>query len=516
MMQNAVLITVASAAVSLLCFLTRIYPLLGRKHAGCDAYYFLLCREIFIKNKRLPIVLPPYYALEYQEQWYPPGFTVFLSLIPKRFLDKYYWCISPAVDSLLCGGVFLFTAAFTSSLPAGAVAAAVYITSQAATGETAALTSRQLGALLAAGCVFSGILYATGGGAYMLAAAVVFGAMVLLTHKFSAQALYIALPAMALVNLEPKFLFVLAASIGCALAASLGFYVKIFLSHVDYIAFWSKRWPFLGAHQVNDSPVCSDAAAGENFIYKKGWRHSMRFVRALASDNLYFAAAAALLLAHFVQPDFSKKGALYSAEELYAARFALIVLGIGLFVHLVPALRGIGQGAQYGKLALPAGAFCCGCALAHPAAGYVSILFAALSVVRYIKNLPASLKKEVSAAGAGWNVNEMGELFDYFKSLEDPLLLCLPPHYFDIVVYHCRIRVLWGGHGSPVRRLDSLWPVLKEPVGEICEKNGVTHILVDSNFTAPEKVGIKGAPCWEFGKIKIFKCGRELFNEIKK
>ena len=71
------------------------------RNRGCDAYYFLFCACEFRKTKRLPIILPKVYVLEEREQWYPPGFSVLLSWIPQRVLDKYYWAVSPMIDSLI-------------------------------------------------------------------------------------------------------------------------------------------------------------------------------------------------------------------------------------------------------------------------------------------------------------------------------------------------------------------------------------------------------------------------------
>ena len=54
-------------AVGALSLTWRLLPLWFAPHAGCDAYYFLLRREQFLQDRRVPIVMPPLYVLENRE-----------------------------------------------------------------------------------------------------------------------------------------------------------------------------------------------------------------------------------------------------------------------------------------------------------------------------------------------------------------------------------------------------------------------------------------------------------------
>ena len=75
-------------AVAVLAFYLRIKPRLLQKDFGIDSWYFLLYAEEFRKTRRIPVKLP-YFMLDLEEQWYPPGLAIFLSFFPQSFLEKF-------------------------------------------------------------------------------------------------------------------------------------------------------------------------------------------------------------------------------------------------------------------------------------------------------------------------------------------------------------------------------------------------------------------------------------------
>ena len=70
-------------------FYLRIKPRLKNPYYGTDAWYFLLAAGKFREQRALPFRIP-YYVLDEEEQYYPPGFFVLLGSLPQKFLKKFF------------------------------------------------------------------------------------------------------------------------------------------------------------------------------------------------------------------------------------------------------------------------------------------------------------------------------------------------------------------------------------------------------------------------------------------
>lgn len=493
----------AAVPVFLLTFLWRIGDLIGRPHSGCDAYYFLLCREVFRRDKRIPIVLPPLYTLEYAEQWYPPGFAVFLALFSERFLNERHWLISPLLDALIAAALYLFTLGCGIAPAAALAAVTLYIFSPAAAAETRTLTSRQLGAGLLHVVVFCFSLFLLRPAPWLGGLCAVAGVSLLLSHKFSTQALFIGALVMPLWTSRPEFAALPLALVALTLLLSGGFYGKILYSHWDYIRFWTRHWRGLGGHQVVDSPVYRRFRDDRYVVYKRG----RRFLRPLVEygrENLCLVVPAALLLAP------APADAPWATLVRWLAAWSLTVFSIGLASYLLPGLRGIGYMPQYGKLALGPAVVCCAAAWSHPGLRWLSAAVVLCCLADGCRHLARIVRRPTQGALYGWEAAELHPLQDFLRSLDDPLLLALPTHYCDLLAYTCRIRVLWGGHGSPVERITELIPVLTAPLPEICRRRGVTHILIDRRYVDPAELRLPYRVVWQEGPRLVYAVGSEV------
>lgn len=487
--------------IGLLCFVWRLLPLVKKPHAGCDAYYFLLCREVFQKEKKIPIVLPNYYVLEYREQWYPPGFVVFLSFIPSKILDRYYWCVSPFLDSMICVFLFVFVGLSSGSLAAALFGSLTYVFSPAVIPETQSLTSRQLGALLMSISMVSGIFFATTANPWCLVGASAAAVLLLMTHKFSAQAWALSLCLMGMLSWNGSFGLVVVSGVAGAMAVSKGFYWKVLKSHWDYVSFWSRKWPYLGGHQIEDSPVYGkkEQMSGSGRVYRGAEKEKLRFVRGFLGQNPYGLIFPATLVYGVLG------GIEVERESIHVAIWGVVVLGLGIGSYCVEALRGIGFGSQYGKLALPAGVICMGYAYRLEELRFVVIFIFLASLWQGGQYLMNVLMTKENGGWWAWDRERMAGVVEYVKGLEAPLIMCLPNNYCDLLVYHARIRVLWGGHGSPTANLEPLVPVLTEPVEEICRKHEVTHLLIDNRFVHAGRIGMDRQPVWSEGNLEIYR-----------
>src|SRR5258708_17708556 len=76
----------------------RLRIFIGTRPGGVDTWYYLASAEAIRRQKRLPISLPQY-LLHDQFESYPPVFPLFLAALPQRWLQRYFWLLSPLIDT---------------------------------------------------------------------------------------------------------------------------------------------------------------------------------------------------------------------------------------------------------------------------------------------------------------------------------------------------------------------------------------------------------------------------------
>lgn len=68
----------------LIAFLLRTLPHLRFRPGGADVWFYLLYVEKLKTDKKFPVSMD-IFLLDEKEQWYPPGFPLFLALFPQSF-----------------------------------------------------------------------------------------------------------------------------------------------------------------------------------------------------------------------------------------------------------------------------------------------------------------------------------------------------------------------------------------------------------------------------------------------
>lgn len=457
-------------------FVLRLAPVWHERNQGCDAYYFLLCAEEFRKRLRLPIVLPGYYRLEAQEQYYPPGFSVFCALFPPRWLDRYHWLLNHILDAILFSVLVVWIGAHYG-LALAWIAGLIYAGGPLVM-EYRGLTSRPLGVLL-----FTTFLVATrfsvGGSIAGFAVALLAGVLLLYTHKLSVQLLWFMVPVIAIAEQEPAWLWPLLAAYALAFALGRGYFVNILRAHVDIVTFWRRNWRLLGAHMVRQSPVYGDGLVDTSYHAGTGVRSALGYAVSIVRHN-YFVVMTPLALLD------------YPALSDWERFFLLWVFGACAWAFLtlyVPWLRLLGLGILYVKYAhLPALALTAG-VLTRAETPWPWLLAALCLVynIRYYANTSRDLRR------AGWQSTGafsggFEAMVERIKGLDDPRILCIPTHIADSVAYHTRKPVLWGTHGYGFRMAEPIFPVLRITLADIVRDMGATHLLLDRRYAAPSEL----------------------------
>lgn len=471
------MITLVSTAIFLaaVCLIARLAPIWSVRHRGCDAYYFLLTAEAFKQKKRLPIHLPGYYLAEPKEQSYPPGFSVFLGLLPNGFLQNCYWLISPALDTVNLLVLFFFLYAY-EGLMAGVIAALFYLVIPDLAVENASLTSRTLGNLLLSGYFIGLLAYEQSGGFHWLSLSVLMGSAILMTHKMTMQFLLVFSVAYSLLTWQVVPLALLAVSFAFPFVLLRGFYVEVVRAHFDIVTFWHKHLKHLGAHAIYDSPVYGNPAKSSR--------------RSLFQQPLWVLIGQVLgrnpLLVGLPVIFFFISNQIPLIRGLWY--WATICSLWALATLVSPLLRQFGEAHKYVKMSAFPSAALYGLVLTEPGAVALKAALAGLGVLAIAKMLRnAYVERRAPHAFANVLDDDLREAFAAIKERDFDYILCLDYFPSDSLVYHCRRHVLWGTHGYGFNTdVVNFYPVLRQPLEFLMRKYGIKYLLLDQQFARPE------------------------------
>lgn len=459
----------------------RFAPVWTHRRQGCDAYYYLLCAEAFRARRRLPIVLPPLYLLEPQEQAYPPLMSMVLGMLPAPWVARFYWAISPLIDALTLALLALWVGARFG--PGYALVAGLAYTANASLIlEFSSLTSRPLALLETNGFLLASFAW-IGGTAALLPLAIALGVMVLYTHKLSVQLLWFLMPFLALAEGDWRWLVPLAGSYLVGFAVAPRLFVQILDGHRDIVTYWARNWPLLNAHIVRRSPLYVGANAGSAYYHPHDLRWLGRQLEKVLDYNCFIVFAPAVALAW---PDFG-------ATERFAAFWIAGTYIWGCATYFVRPLRCLGEGNKYFKYALLPSLFLAVAVSAETpglASASAAIFCAAWTGFSYWQT---ARRMRGPATVMGRLTPELEPLLERISANEEARLMCLPAHLCDLVAYHTRRSVLWGTHGLGFTEAEPFFPVLRKPIEHFVRVYRLTHLLLDRRYVGLEELRLAHA-----------------------
>ena len=482
----------------LLFFFIRLLPVWRFRHQGCDAYYFLLTAEIFRKKKKIPIVLPPYYLADIEEQWYPPGFSVFLGLLPEWIVQKYHWLINHILDFLNLLLLDCFIWAFHMGWRALLVANLVYIFTPTLTLEYRGLTSRSLGNLLFT--LFMMAMWGTLMDVRWLPAALFVWLLILFTHKMTMQLGVVMGIVLSVVFKTWLPVIVVIGGIPLAIVLSKGYYWKILKGHWDIVSFWHKNLPCLGAHQVYDSPVYNPD------------RYAMKKKRSLTEDCLklgkYYLLHNPFLILILFWFVFSAFGGIKFAElkdiglkgetGIFLLAWSFVVFGWAAVTTLIPGFKALGEGYKYLKYsALPVSILVAACGLTCLVIGMVVATCLLFRSTRH-------LFKEAVLDKIDDDLNKM--ILWIERNPQVDRIGCINTHFADLVVYHCRRRVLWGTHHYWFNeKVVDFFPVLRKNIKKLNAQYDLRFWIINKSYVDPAALKfIKNSCVYETARYALY------------
>ena len=492
--MNVMWFVVAGILLILFALAVRIVPIWKSRYAGCDAYYYLLCMEEFKERKKLPIVLPKYFLLDIQEQWYPPVFIVFLSLFNKDFIKKYYWAISPMIDMFILVGLYAITYALTGNILASTIAGLVYALTPAVISECSNLNSRLLGSLFLTATMVSVLLFVNTCNYYLLLLSILFGVILLMTHKMSAQLLYFVLPLMSLVFWDYRYMVVVLLIFIFTLLVFGEMFIKVLKGQYDILRFWNRNWKNLGAHQVNSSPIYGDEKRiDENRVFKRGLKGLYRHARSMGVSP--FAVMLVFPLMNY---------SLLSMFDKQVFWWVVISYALVALTLIIPNFRFYGEGYKYLRMTVFPVAYLAGLPIYYKwdVMPYFYIVLGFV-VLLDIVALVLMHRWRVDWSNPSLDDN-LSKILEFIKGNEKvKVILSVPTHLMDTIAYHCRKQVIWGTHSDNFDEVEPLFPVYRKPLEYFVKKYGISHIVVDDKYVKPEAIGLAGE-IYRSGRYRIY------------
>lgn len=443
--------------------------------SAVDHWYWLLAAKAYREQRRLPVRIPGKYLLEDETQAYPPGFGWFLAWFPESFLRSGSGVVLVViVDIAIC--IILCAAALALGLGAVGMLAVVIVYGSAPVlvAYNAQMTSRGLGTLFLVVKMLAEVAATATDGptaALLWALAIAAAAAVILTHKMTTQFMIALWPvwpfalsgdgSMAMVALVP-----LAGLAVAAVVTGPSFQIYQWRAHADIVAFWHRNRDLLGAHAFDHSPVYGDPArAAETTFHKPGlagW---------LAHARLVFGYAPVLALAPLTT-------LFAAAPPTWVWVWMLGAYAVAAVTLYVPALRCFGGGHLYVFSAVPAGALWWADALASGGTEVIAIFTFGVALTAV-------------ALATGWRRRALrrpvpdralSDVIAAIGAAPPTRVAVFPLTAAERVAYETHHAVLWGGHGYGFRRVEPIFPVVRERIGAVLALHETAMLLIDARW----------------------------------
>lgn len=433
---------------------------------GVDHYYWLSCVKNFKKQKKIPFKIKNKYLLEHDEQYYPPGFAVFLSIFSVKFLEKNGSYIIPILIDILC--LFLTLGFFKDSLSYSnfLILVCLYISAPILIVYNTQLTSRGLGNLFFM-CSMLGLISFINYNEYFILLVIsssIFFALMYLTHKMTTQYclfLFLLLIFSGL-NYESKIFIILTILLGSTISVFIVGYEfsKMQLkTHIEIIAFWNRNWKNIGSHQFKDSKFYSQ---GNQIIGSK--YHKLNLRGYLNYLKIIFSYLPSLLLAPysilvFDIPEWLKIWLISSIVISFATMF-------------IPKLRCLGGGHLYlfNTVVPIAISWTFG-----SNSNNEKILFLLIILISFLISLIALYRRKTTIITDVADTN----LIKYLNTHQNMNIGVFPTTFAERVAYETDHNVLWGAHGYSFVDVEPTWPVAKMTLTNMYQKYDLDMIVVN-------------------------------------
>ena len=346
-MGDAATYIVILCAGFLLGVLVRAWPRMRVRGTRGDAFYELVLVRALKKQKRVPVYLDNY-MLDTGAQCTPPGFPVLLALLPKSVAWRWPWLVNPVLDAAVGAALGGLMWAHGARVMHVACAVLAWALTPVLVRTCAALNRRMLGNTLLVLCMLLLIQALLSGSQWSAVLAAGAGAVLLLSHRRSAQTFVFTALGLAVWRMSWAPVAILGMSFLGAGVLSAGFFVNILRGNIQWLIYRRRNWKRMRAHMVYDAPAYArdSGVGGAAAAARHTGPGRMRGVAGGAARLL----ARNFLLPVFLLAAWGEFAWWTEFERLLAAWAALVYLWAALTAFL-PFLRFLGAGVRYEKMA---------------------------------------------------------------------------------------------------------------------------------------------------------------------
>jgi hypothetical protein len=483
----------------------RLRVFIGTRPGGVDTWYYLASAEAIRRQKRLPISLPQY-LLHDRTESYPIVFPLFLALLPQDLLRKYFWLVSPLIDSVQLLLLYLLSFRLTDSVLAAGTAGLIYAVTPQLISETRNLNGRAFASLLqtlAMVTLLRSSIPSAGPTASLVApgdltlwwVAVVLIALLYNTHTSTTIALLVSVTTLSVVFGEWRYVLAGLVGLPAAIVLSGGYYLRVIMNHLHAARFWMRNVHLTRAHQIDDSPILG-RQNGTPSAARGLYRSWPGLIMRILGENPF-------ILAMLVSPVPSP---IWGTHMYW---WAVAILGWAVLTTLGGPLRILGPGFHYMKASVFPSAYALAVTvnIQEGAFSFVGLalllsLIASFAALAYFYRVMNRRTTEHTAQ----TPPDLAEAATYLAGLPGQNVLVLPSMYADYVAYASGKRVLWGGHSGDLHKLEEFFPVVRKPLGYFVERYDLRYVVLDLGYAQPGRLGLDEAlaPLERFGSISVY------------
>lgn len=476
--------------VPFLSFALQIWPRLIKRYFGVDTWRWLLFADYVKKHRALPKESPKQFIAT-SVFGYPPVIILFLSLFPKKFLERYQFVFSPFFDLLNNYLIFITALVLSRDVQTAIVAQIIAALTPIIVIEASNLNSRILSYLVFNTSFFFLIMFfSTGGVIFLLIAA---GALFVLffTHRFAIQAYIICIIGFTLFEKTLFYIvffltvFILVYVVGGKL------YKAILNEHISALKYWADKIEYRFAHQFRGLSSQKKQSDFIQQVYSLSTKSPLVYI---IGNNPWLLAFFPLLITIY----FNIMQIVSTLNIAILSKLAIWVIALLTWTVLilsVKKLRIFGEGQRYLEY--------CVLPISIMIGSYISPLLNQFGHISYtlffavvlgMVLLIIYLQYKAIVLDRARSINkEVWKIIDYINKHNGSTirLAMFPLQLGDAILYFTKCRILTSDLYSGLGKLSDLFPVLKVPLPEIIKRYKITHIFFDRNFVTLEELKLK-------------------------
>jgi hypothetical protein len=198
------------------------------------------------------------------------------------------------------------------------------------------------------------------------------------------------------------------------------------------------------------------------------------------------------------------QGRALSGVEAAIIFWLMATFAFGVLTTLVPQLRCFGQGYLYGYNGAFPAAMAWG--LTYLSHGddltwrFIAVTGVAASgfaLFKFFQALRSSRTMKVD--------EQLERALTRLTELPEGTVMCLPPHWHDVVAYRTGKPVAFGGHGFGIELLQPVYPRLLVPIKEFLAAHRIRYLLLWQNYVnAKFLADLPAASVETFGDYRLY------------